>query len=438
MSEPRDAADNGDEMEELRRERDAALEAQDRFAFLARSGRYLAQSIDYEETLKTVASLALPYLGAWGVVDIMEDGHLRRLAVIHPNPEKQEVARELCRRYPRRMAELLGVYRVLESGEPEVVNHVDPEQLESMAKDDDHRGLLEKLGIGAYMTVPLAARGEVHGTMSFVIRENGRRIGPPDLLLAEDLAHRAGLAIDNARLYRKSEEANRAKADFLAVISHELRTPLTAILGFTELLATEIDGPITDGQRNRLHRIEHSTKHMAQLVEELISYAQLEAGGETVRAEEMDVREALDDALQAVRAEADEKGLELRPETAVAGTFRTDPRIFRQILANLLTNAVKYTNEGYVSLQARRRDGALEVEIEDSGIGISEDDQRNIFEAFWQAEHPNTRTYGGTGIGLSLTRRLVATLDGEVEVESTFGEGSRFTVRLPPMTLPDR
>lgn len=432
MSEAPQAGNMG-HLDEVKRERDAALDAQDRFAFLARSGRYLAQSIDYEETLKKVASLALPYLGAWGFVDVLENGHLRRLAVIHPNPEKQKIARTLCTRYPRQTADLLGVYRVLESGEPELLNHLDPEQIATRAEDEEHERLLEQLGIGAYMTVPMTARGDVQGTMTFVVRENGRRIGPPDLLLAEDLAQRAGLAIDNARLYRKSQEANRAKADFLAVISHELRTPLTAILGYTDLLEAGIDGPVNDGQKDRLRRIDHSTKHMVQLVEELIAYAQLEAGAETAVPESVDVRVALEGALQAIRGEAEEKGLEVRSEASVNGTFRTDPRMFRQVLSNLLTNAVKYTAEGFVALRARTTDGALEVEIEDSGVGISEEDQERIFEAFWQAEHPNTRTYGGTGIGLSLTQRLVAALGGEVEVSSTFGEGSVFTVRLPAL-----
>lgn len=418
---------------DLRRERDAALDAQDRFAFLATAGRHLAQSIDYEATLQKVARLALPYLGAWCFVDVLEDGHLRRLAVIHPNPAKQETARQICVRYPRGTAEALGVYRALESGESEVVNHVEEAQVEAMAEDDEHRRLFEELGIGAYMTVPMVARGEVQGTMTFVVRENGRRIGPPDLLLAEDLAQRAGLAIDNARLYRKSEEANRAKADFLAVISHELRTPLTAILGYTDLLEAGIDGPVNDGQMERLQRIERSTRHMVQLVEELISFAQLESGGETVRAEDVDVGEVVDEALQAVRGEADDRGLELRVEAEGAGSFRTDPRMLRQMLVNLLTNAVKYTREGSIVVRAYRREEALELQVEDTGVGISEGDQRKVFEAFWQAEHPNTRSYGGTGIGLSLTKRLAAALGGEVAVESVFGEGSTFTVRLPTL-----
>ncbi|MFW5952041.1 MAG: sensor histidine kinase [Gemmatimonadota bacterium] len=430
--EPDDASRIGD----VRRERDAALDAQERFAFLARTGKMLARSIDYEQTLKTVASLALPYLGAWCIVDVLEDGDLRRLAVIHPKPGKQAAARRLCELYPERTAEALGVYRVLESGEPEVVTRIDSEQIDAMVLEEEQRRLFEEVGIGGYMTVPLAGRDQVHGTMTFVTRESGRRIGHPDLLMAEDLAYRAGLAFDNARLYKRSEEANRAKADFLAVISHELRTPLTAILGYADLLIMGVDGPVNEEQEGRLKRIHHSARHMVQLVKELISYAQVEAGGEAHLSDDVDVREVLERALEAVREEAEQKGLEVGLEVQGDARVRTDPRMLRQIVVNLLTNAVKFTEEGRVTVRTRRGEDSFEIDVEDTGRGIPEAEREKIFDPFWQGEAPNTRTYGGTGIGLSLTRRLIAALDAVLELDSTYGVGTCFTVRLPLSPTP--
>ena len=193
------------------RERDAAQSSRDRFSFLAEASRCLADSLDYEATLTTVAGMALPYLDAWCIVDIVGDhptgDRIRRLAVLHPDPRKQELARKLHERYPPRAGDLIGAPRVIRTGRPEMVFDVPDEALVAQAHDAEHLALLRSLGVESYVVAPMVARGQVLGAITFVTAEAGRRFGDIDVLMAEDLARRAAMAIDNARSHRAALEA---------------------------------------------------------------------------------------------------------------------------------------------------------------------------------------------------------------------------------------
>jgi GAF domain-containing protein len=210
-------------------DRDVALSLQARFAFLAEASRCLADSLDYDATLSTVAGLALPHLGAWCIVDIVEeepddalaprppDGTvdarsdtIRRLAVLHPDPGKQALARELHERYPPAAEDFVGAPRVIRTGRPEIVLDVQDAALEAIAQDAEHLRLLRELGVRAYVIVPMVARGRMVGAITFVTADRGREFGDADLLLAEDLARRCAMAVDNARLYHAAVTARAA------------------------------------------------------------------------------------------------------------------------------------------------------------------------------------------------------------------------------------
>ena len=243
------------------------------------------------------------------------------------------------------------------------------------------------------------------------------------------------LALDNAAAARdEAERANRAKNDFLAVMSHELRTPLNAIIGYGSLLRDGIPDPATPGQRKQIERIGASAKHLLALIDEVLTLSRLELGRERVTPTKIAVVTLLEEAAGMMEPEARRKGLAIAldpPDESVV--IITDAGKLRQALVNLISNAVKFTDSGEVSVRAS---AALEsddivFDVEDSGIGISEQHLPRIFDAFWQVDQAPTRRVGGTGLGLHVTRRLVRLLGGDVTARSILGEGSCFTIRVP-------
>jgi signal transduction histidine kinase len=295
------------------------------------------------------------------------------------------------------------------------------------------RDLLDELGVRSIIVVPMIARNHVLGAIMLVSANETDRFGVNDLALAEDLAFHAALAIDNARLYQEAQRANQTKSDFLAVISHDLRTPLNAIVGYADLLDEGIPDPLSDRSRESVRRIRTSAKHLHYLIKELLAFARLDAGHEDALLREVDACEVVRDVAAVVDPIASERHLFLRvnlPDAAVSLT--TDADKLRQILLNLVGNAVKYTEQGEVRLEVREHslEGVV-INVQDTGVGIAPEHIDRIFEPFWQVDPTQRTRGGGTGLGLSVVRRLVQLLGGAISVRSTVGVGSTFTVTLP-------
>jgi signal transduction histidine kinase len=423
-------------------------------SFLADVSRLLADSLDYETTLGNVAMLSLPHLGAWCIVDVVEeDGGIRRVAIIHPDPEKQRIARTLRDGWPPTRDDPLGVPAVARTRASEIVPQVGEELLRRMARTDRNLELLRKLGIGSLMMVPLVARGDVLGAITFVAPQEGHHYGKGDLALAEDLATRAAVAIDNARLYRAAERAreaaeraSRAKSEFLGIMSHELRTPINAILGYTQLLDLGVRGGLTDEQRALLQRVDASGRHLLELVTRLLDMSKSQAGELTVHTEVNLADEVISGAVNMVRPEAGPRRIECRWDADTSLRFLGDGIRVRQILGHLLTNAIQATAEdGHIQVTCERVEEDLtperlrgqtgpwlRISVQDDGPGIPDDRIDAIFEPFVQGDSsPLVRERDGTGLGLALSLNLARAMGGELSVVSRGGEGSRFSLWLP-------
>ncbi len=423
-----------DELERRTNEAEGAREraeyTSDRQRFLAEAGRLLSASLDYEATLTTIIGLAVPRIADWCALSLIDDrGQLKQLNIAHVDPAMLRFVRELRERYP---PDDTTSWRVIRSGQSEIYPEISEELLRQSARDAEHLELLRRLQLRSAMIVPLKIRSEGLGVLTFVRSQGERQYDNDDLEFAESLAARSALAISNARLYKEAQEANRAKADFLAVMSHELRTPLTAIFGYTELLSTGVSGPVNENQITQLQRIRGSAAHLLTIIEDILSYARAEAGREEVHSEMARISEIVQEAVALVQPAAAKKQLRFEREVLRDCVLATDRGKVRQILVNLLGNAVKFTEAGMIKLSADCRNGTEAVfTVRDTGIGIAAEDQERIFEPFQQLQSATTRTAGGTGLGLAVTKRFAELLGGSVAVESQPGQGATFTVHLP-------
>lgn len=404
----------------------------DRQRFLSEAGRMLASSLETESTLRMVAHLAVPRIADWVSIRLLDDeGILRELEIAHADPDQLRYAKELQRRFPPD-PRTDGGYEVVRTGESQLYETIPDSLLEAGAQSDEHLEIIRKLQLRSAMIVPMKARDTVIGVITFIRVAGSPNYTDEDLEFAESLAARSGLAVSNARLYREAQEANRVKSDFLAVMSHELRTPLTAIFGYTELLATGVVGELSDAQRAHLDRVHASASHLLSIIEDILSYARTEAGRDQLNPTRLRLADIITEALNIVRPNAEKKSLTLQSNVETDVELKTDPAKLRQILINLLGNAVKFTEKGGISVRAGLLDqDNVVIEVEDTGIGIDPADFERIFEPFRQLEPSMTRTSGGTGLGLAVSRRFADLLGGRIEVRSNRGAGTRFTVTLP-------
>lgn len=423
---------------EAEREREHLLErereAKRRSDFLAEASRLLASSLQYEPTLATVAALALPFLGSWCFVDLVEpDGSIRRVAVIHPDPEKQKLARLLENGWPPERDDPLGAPRAVRTRRSEALPQVSDEMLVQAAHGEENLRILRALGIGSLIVAPIIAHDEVLGAITFVSADTGHQYADEDLALADEIAARSATAIENSRLLRAAEEANRAKSIFLGTMSHELRTPLNAIGGYADLLEMEIKGPVTEEQREQIGRIRTNQRHLLSLVNTVLDFAKLDAGRMEYDIQPVAVSAAIRDMESVVAPLAEAKGITFPRECENSHlVVLADREKLAQILVNLFTNAVKFTRRGGgVSLRCELASDRVRFRVADTGIGIAPEHLEQIFEPFIQVSEGNTRKEEGTGLGLAISRSLARGMGGEITVESTLGKGSTFTIDLP-------
>jgi signal transduction histidine kinase/DNA-binding response OmpR family regulator len=430
-----------EERARLLREQAALAETeaqQKRFAFLADASKTLALSLDSQETFQTLASLIVPRLADCCLIDVADErGELQTVAVAQQEEPKLRGLRERCGSSGavRRIA-----VRVFENGKPEICPTENDEALRKLFEHEEDCDFVQSQGLTSLIAVPLRAHDRVLGTITMINASLNRACGANELSLAEELAQRAALAVDNAALYKaareartQAEQANLAKDRFLAMLSHELRTPLTPVLASVSALEEEEKMPET--LRESLQLIRRNVELEARLIDDLLDLTRISKGKLQLGYEIVDAHELLRNALEICRAEIDQKQLALTVElTATEVRLQADPARLQQIFWNLIKNAVKFTpNSGKLSVRTSNDSAnALSVEVEDSGRGIEASLLPRIFNAFEQGERAHL---GGLGLGLAISKALVDAHQGRITAESAGrGKGAKFTVIFPVST----
>ncbi|WP_333177875.1 PAS domain S-box protein [Microcoleus sp. AT9_A5] len=411
-------------------------------------------SLDYEKALQGLADLTVPALGDWCCVHLLDaDGSIRLQAVAHSDPSKVALLWQIDRRMPLDPQGRHGVAKVLRTGESKLYPEIPQWVIEAVVPDRELQLVLRSQSqVLSAICVPLIARGRTLGAISLLCGESGRRCGQEDLVLLEDLARDAAVAIDNARLYREAAEANRIKDQFLGTLSHELRTPLNAILGWAQMLRQRQMS--AEKTAVGLETIERNARLQTQMIEDLLDVSRIVSGKVCLKLFPVDLVRIVETAVKALTPDAEARGIELVSFCAEGVSLvRGDATRLQQVVWNLLSNAIKFTPPSgrvEITLWEDGEPGAaggailsgpspvhsVSIVVRDNGIGISKEFLPFVFDRFRQADSTSTRNYGGLGLGLAIVRHLVELHGGSVWAESPGeGLGSTFGVRLPITTV---
>jgi signal transduction histidine kinase len=410
-------------------QRAAADVAARRAAFLAQTVTVLDSALEPEATLVSLARLAIPALADCAVVDLVTDeGNIQRIDVVDIDPTRRD-ATQAIRRIPPEIRGDGPFARAIRTGQPALLSNVgEHARSTTLRPESEYQRLIRAVSCEALLLIPLVARGQTLGLLTLGSRTPDR-YGAADLSLAQELAARAAVALENGRLYREAQAASRAKDEFLATVSHELRTPINAVLGWAAMLRTEQIDPSRAAYA--CEAIERSARAQAQLLEQLLDVSRIVSGKLELRIAPVHVEAIIGAALDAVRPAADEKHVRVvtKIERGIPLIFG-DPERLQQVVINVLSNAVKFSpEEGVVEVELERQEDVARVIVSDHGIGIPSEFLPYVFDRLRQGANGGNR---GLGLGLWIVRDIVERHGGTVTAESDGeGRGSTFTVTLP-------
>ncbi|MCA1829215.1 MAG: GAF domain-containing protein [Myxococcales bacterium] len=410
-----------------------AERAESRARFLAEASAVLSSSLDYEQTLRRVAELAVPAVADWcTVVAVDERGVLRRVAVAHRDPAKADLVREYQAHFPpalHRAGSLLSAA----AGKPILQAVVSDADLAAAAQGPEHLRILRGMGCSSCVMVPMILRGEPAGVISLMNGPGRPPFDDGDARLAGDLAQRAAMAVENARLYRKAQDAVRLRDDFLSVASHELRTPLTSLslqvaMLIRMLARADANPPTAHAVREKAAILDRQVRRLKKLVDHLLDVSRASAGVLHLELEDVDLAALIREIAATFEEDVAAAGCQLKLDLQEGIAGRWDRLRLAQVISNFLTNAVKYGAGGVVAIRTRAEGGKAVVAVRDHGIGIAEQDLDRIFGRFERAVPAGH--YAGLGLGLWIVRVLTDAMGAKVAVHSEPGKGSTFSLEL--------
>ena len=424
---------------------------EERLRHLAEASKLLASSLDIESTLQTVVELMVPFLADWCVVDMPgADGALRQVAIAHSDPAKLELARTLRRLYPPDPNASQGAAKVVATGERALFPDISDDLLRASARNEQHWQLIREVGMKSALIVPLTARGQTLGALTLVWAESGRHYNADDLALAEKLAGRAAVAVDNANLYRLSREAedklkalnqeletrvedrtaklgalNQELEAFNYSVSHDLRAPLRGVTGFSEALLEDYGDQLDETGVHYVARIQAAATRMGQLIDDLLDLSRL------ARADMKVAPLDLSELAQTVAFELSQRYnnravvFDIEPDLTAAG----DARLLKVVLENLLGNAWKFTQHREAAVVAFGRTSEDAFFVRDNGAGFDMRYAAKLFSPFQRLHSPDE--FEGSGIGLATVQRVVHRHGGTLWAESEVDAGATFYFTLP-------
>jgi len=394
--------------------------------FLSNATSMLATTLDVKETLAQVAQLAVPELADWCFVDVLEAEHLERIAAVHVDPAKLARVREWSRAIPAQQKP--GISEVMSTGQPIYYPDITESVLAERFAAEPYRQMARELGVVSCIIVPLVARGRTLGTITLVHAESGRRYSRAELDAAVELGRRAGIAIDNARLYAEAQDAVHAREEILAIVSHDLRNPLNVIdLGATMALQSGDLGPKAHKHIETIHR---SAARMERLLRDLLDTAALQVGRLALQRQPEEASALIAAALDGHEQLAAKKHIKIERTSDVEGVHvDCDRERITQAIGNLLGNAIKFCGPGdVVRVRSWSDERHLYLSVADAGPGITPAELPHIFEPYWSAKRHERK---GTGLGLYICKGIVEAHEGTIAVDTRVGEGTTFTLTLP-------
>ena len=410
-----------------------------RLELLARAGEVLSGSLEPDATLQAIASIIVPELADWCRIDLIDhDGVMQRALTFHSDPERSRYGTELVARLKASPLTKGSMSWVAEHGRPHLAHFDPPVEFDPM-RDRDLLTFAEAIGMRSYYIVPLIARSKTIGALGALQAESNRPITEDDRTLIGQLAQRAALAIDNARLFadvqralREAETANRSKDEFLAMLGHELRNPLAPIV--TALHVMKLRGDHASEER---HIIERQVTHLSRLVDDLLDVSRITKGKIQLERGLVNVKAVISRALELTQPALDRRARPIDVQLPAEPLFVAGDAVrLVQVVCNLLTNAVKFTpREARIALRLSSQDGHAEITVADCGKGIAPELLPHVFDLFVQGEQSIDRRVGGLGLGLAIVKNLVHMHGGTVRAFSEGpGHGATFIVRLPTVT----
>lgn len=397
---------------------------------LSEASKILSSSLDYNKTLSAIGRIVIPYLADWIIIDLVQNGVIKRVAVEHVNPRFRSLTTKLKTKYPPNLLKNFGVPNNIKLGKSELTPYISDDLLHSASQNNEHFRILKKLGFTSGMCITLKSQGRVIGAMTFVYGVSHRTYNTSDFLIAQELASRISLALENARLFKNEQMAVNLRDEFISVASHELKTPLTSLKMYTQLSQKLLKPNDEPKLKKYLTKMDQQVNKLTLLIRDLLNVSKMQLGRLEFHEEYFDLQEVIKDTIDVTQAAHETHTIKLKGN--VKGKVCGDRDRIEQVINNLLNNAIKYSPYAKeIIVSVRQNPNQTKVSIKDFGIGIEKKHIDKIFHRFYRVSNLKEETFPGLGIGLYISYEIIKRHNGELTVTSIKGKGSTFTFTIP-------